>query len=112
MVEPAAIFQLAKKLPLTNCPAARTYSPILFPCLPTAKTYLPTSNNSKPRKPVGYQKNFLDTYRPNETWYLPDTLRRQQHKMGKTTEIEEPAGTYSRAILNRLRIDLPGHPDI
>lgn len=26
--------------------------------------------------------------------------------MGKTTESDEPAGTYSRAILNRLLIDL------
>ena len=26
--------------------------------------------------------------------------------MGKTTDIDEPAGTYSRAILNRLLIDL------
>lgn len=58
------------------------------------------------RKPVGYQKDFLDTYRPNETWYLSDSLRRQLHKMGKTTVIDEPAGTYSRAILNRLLIDL------
>ena len=60
----------------------------------------------KARKPVGYQDDFLDTYRPNETWYLSDSLRRQLHKMGKTTEIDEPAGTYSRAILNRLLIDL------
>lgn len=58
------------------------------------------------RKPVGYQRDFLDTYRPNETWYLSDSLRSQLHKMGKTTEIDGPAGTYSRAILNRLLIDL------
>jgi len=60
----------------------------------------------KARKPVGYQVDFLNTYRPNETWYLSDSLRRQLYKMGKTTEINEPAGTYSRAILNRLLIDL------
>ena len=58
------------------------------------------------RKPVGYQHDFLDAYRPNETWYLSATLRRQLHKMGRTTEADEPAGTYSRAILNRLLIDL------
>lgn len=58
------------------------------------------------RKPVGYQRDFLDTYRPNETWYLSESLRRQLHKMGKTAEAAEPAGTYSRAILNRLLIDL------
>jgi Fic family protein len=58
------------------------------------------------RKPVGYQRDFLDAYRPNETWYLSETLRRQLHKMGRTTNCDEPAGTYSRAILNRLLIDL------
>jgi Fic family protein len=58
------------------------------------------------RKPVGYQRDFLDAYRPNETWYLSESLRRQLHKMGRTPDVDEPAGTYSRAILNRLLIDL------
>lgn len=58
------------------------------------------------RKPVGYQRDFLDAYRPNETWYLSTSLRRQLHKMGRTADVDEPAGTYSRAILNRLLIDL------
>jgi len=58
------------------------------------------------RKPVGYQRDFLDAYHPNETWYLSESLRRQLHKMGRTTDVDEPAGTYSRAILNRLLIDL------
>ena len=58
------------------------------------------------RKPVGYQRDFLDAYRPNETWYLSESLRRQLHKMGRTADVDEPAGTYSRAILNRLLIDL------
>lgn len=58
------------------------------------------------RKPVGYQRDFLDTYHPNQTWYLSEPLRRQLHRMGRTTDIDEPAGTYSRAILNRLLIDL------
>ncbi|WP_420232678.1 Fic family protein [Pseudomonas sp. ABY48] len=58
------------------------------------------------RKPVGYQRDFLDAYRPNETGYLPESLRRQLHRMGKTADATEPAGTYSRAVLNRLLIDL------
>ncbi|MEX1214723.1 Fic family protein [Saccharospirillum sp.] len=58
------------------------------------------------RKPVGYQRDFLEAYRPNETWYLSQSLRRQLYKMGRTTDVDEPAGTYSRAILNRLLIDL------
>jgi Fic family protein len=58
------------------------------------------------RKPVGYQRDFLDAYRPNVTWYLSESLRRQLHKMGRTADVDAPAGTYSRAILNRLLIDL------
>ncbi|WP_371763434.1 Fic family protein [Massilia sp.] len=58
------------------------------------------------RSPVGYQRDFLDAYRPNATWYLSESLRRQLHRIGRTAEAEAPAGTYSRAILNRLLIDL------
>ena len=58
------------------------------------------------RKPVGYQQDFLASYQPNVSWYLPAPLRRQLHNMGHTAQAGEPAGTYSRAILNRLLIDL------
>lgn len=58
------------------------------------------------RKPVGYQAEFLESYRPNDTWYLSASLRRQLHLMGRTSQVHEAAGTYSRAILNRLLIDL------
>jgi Fic family protein len=58
------------------------------------------------RKPVGYQREFLDSYQPNKTWYLSESLRRQLHGIGRTPQTEAPAGTYSRAILNRLLIDL------
>ncbi|MDB5850346.1 MAG: filamentation induced by cAMP protein Fic [Rhodoferax sp.] len=58
------------------------------------------------RKPVGYQREFLDAYEPNVDAYLPEPLRRQLHNMGQTAPVDEPAGTYSRAILSRLLIDL------
>ena len=58
------------------------------------------------RKPVGYQHDFLASYQPNVSWYLPAALRRQLHNMGHTAQAGAPAGTYSRAILNRLLIDL------
>ncbi|MBY0242982.1 MAG: Fic family protein [Burkholderiaceae bacterium] len=58
------------------------------------------------RKPVGYQREFLDAYHPNKTWYLSASLRRQLHGIGRTPQTQAPAGTYSRAILNRLLIDL------
>ena len=55
---------------------------------------------------MGYQRDFLDAYRPNETWHLSASLRRQLPKMGRTACVDAPAGTSSRAILNRLLIDL------
>lgn len=58
------------------------------------------------RKPVGYNLNFLEAYRPNETCYLPGLLRSQLRQMGTTPEAERPAGTFARDILNRLLIDL------
>ena len=58
------------------------------------------------RKPVGYQRDFLEAYQPNRTWYLSESLRRQLHQTGRTSQTEAPVGTYSRAILNRLLIDL------
>ena len=58
------------------------------------------------RKPVGYDREFLDAYQPNETWYLHSALRRQLRRMGDTGQAGLPAGTYGRAILNRLLTDL------
>ena len=58
------------------------------------------------RSPVGYQHDFLNAYAPNKTRYLSESLCRQLHKIGQTADAGQPAGTYSRAILNRLLIDL------
>jgi hypothetical protein len=58
------------------------------------------------RRPVGYQRAFLDSYPPNNTCYLPDSLRRQLHSIGAMPDADGPAGTYSRAIRDRLPIDL------
>jgi len=58
------------------------------------------------RKPIGYQDDFLESYQPNQTFYLPENLRFQLQNMGSTQQEEYPAGTYSRSIFNRLLIDL------
>ena len=58
------------------------------------------------RTPVGYQADFLQSYQPNTTYYLSEPLRRQLHQIGRTSATTLAAGTYSRAILNRLLIDL------
>jgi len=58
------------------------------------------------RRPVGYNRGFLDKYRPNETYYLSESIRNHLFEIGKSPDGERPAGTYARQILNRLLIDL------
>jgi Fic family protein len=58
------------------------------------------------RKPVGYQRDFLDAYEPDRTSYLTQPLRRQLRRIGDTGQTGLPAGTHGRAILSRLLIDL------
>lgn len=58
------------------------------------------------RRPVGYNREFLDKYRPNETYYLSESTRNHLFEIGKSLDRERAAGTYARQILNRLLIDL------
>ena len=59
------------------------------------------------RKPVGYRREFLNAYRPGETFYLPQGARARLTGIGaRSVSGQEPAGTYARQILNRLLIDL------
>jgi hypothetical protein len=58
------------------------------------------------RKPVGYNRAFLDSYRPGENFYLSRTQRTHLREVGMPRIAEQPAGTYARQILNRLLIDL------
>lgn len=58
------------------------------------------------RRPAGYQRAFLDGYRPNEDVYLSPTVRRHLHGLGRALGDGRPAGTYARQILDRLLIDL------
>jgi hypothetical protein len=59
------------------------------------------------RNPVGYTREFLDSYRPGETFYLPEDVRARLAEIGaRHAGAQEAAGTYARQILNRLLIDL------
>lgn len=58
------------------------------------------------RKPVGYNQEFLRSYKPNETFYLNENHRDQLLSIGRVENQTRPAGTYARNILNRLLIDL------
>jgi len=58
------------------------------------------------RKPVGYDRRFLDRYRPNASFYLTKRDRMHLATVGRPQIAEQPAGTYAKQILNRLLIDL------
>ncbi len=58
------------------------------------------------RTPVGYNRDFLESYRPNASFYLPVSERRKLKAIGQTDLPDQPAGTYARQIMQRLLIDL------
>ncbi len=59
------------------------------------------------RQPVGYNRAFLDSYRPGESFYLSAQERARLAEAGqRRMNAQQPAGTYARQILNRLLIDL------
>lgn len=58
------------------------------------------------RKIVGYNRAFLDSYRPNETSYLTEKEKNILQSIASVPMGIQPAGTYSKRILDRLLIDL------
>jgi hypothetical protein len=64
------------------------------------------SQAQQARKPVGYDRNFLDRYRPNSSSYLTEQDRTHLATVGRLQIADQPAGTYAKQILNRLLIDL------
>ena len=59
------------------------------------------------RNPVSYNKNFLESYKPNIDFYLSSGQREMLRKIGRIGDnsIQE-AGTYAKQILQKLLIDL------
>ena len=58
------------------------------------------------RKPVGYNRDFLESYRPNVTAYLSTAERARLREAGRPNMAPQPAGTYAKQLLSRLLIDL------
>lgn len=58
------------------------------------------------RKPTAYNKEFLDRYIPNRTFYLSEADRQRLQEAGRPEPRPLPAGTYARRILERLLVDL------
>jgi Fic family protein len=48
----------------------------------------------------------LDSYKPNETFYLPESIRQHLEAIGGVNAIQQPAGTYAKKIMHRVLIDL------
>ena len=81
------------------------------------EAYVPMSSDSEAvralirqplhlRPPVSYNREFLDSYRPNQTFYLSSEHRLQLATQGRGAHAPQVAGTYLRQILDRLLIDL------
>jgi Fic family protein len=58
------------------------------------------------RRPASYQKEFLDRYIPDKTFYLAEIDRQHLRAAGTPAVSPLPAGTYARRILERLLVDL------
>ena len=58
------------------------------------------------RQPVGYNRAFLDEYRPNVASYLSSEVRQHLCELGRLPHDYRLAETYTRKIFNRLLIDL------
>ena len=58
------------------------------------------------RQPTGYDRDFLDSYRPNKSFLLSEQERAALLEAGMPGMGEQPAGTCAKRILNRLLIDL------
>ena len=84
---------------------------------PRGETYIPISPEGEAvkqavrqpiqnRRPVGYNRAFLDAYRPNDSFYLTPEIRQQLRELGRSPDGQRPAGTYARQVYSRLLIDL------
>lgn len=60
------------------------------------------------RRPVTYQRAFVDNYVPNQSSLLPQALAQELLTNGRARG-QQPAGTYARKVLEQLLIDLSWH---
>ena len=73
---------------------------------PSAKIQAYLRKPPEARKIVGYERGFLDGYRPNVTSYLTTLEKAHLATIGKPSIAAQSAGTYAKNILARLLIDL------
>ena len=58
------------------------------------------------REKVSYNREFLDSYTPNRSQYVPKKVRETLFQEGKRFDTPLAAGTYARQICQRLLVDL------
>ncbi len=58
------------------------------------------------RRPTTHNREFLDRYIPNRSFYLGAAERARLHETGRPEPQRLPAGPYARRILERLLVDL------
>ena len=82
-----------------------------------AEVYIPVSREGEQikqavresiqnRPPMGYNREFIDDYIPNTTFYLSLEIRQRLYETGQSLDDHRPTGTYARQIFNRILIDL------
>jgi hypothetical protein len=85
-------------------------SPVAQPVVPLskrgAKVQAAIGRPLAARGIVGYERGFLDAYRPNVTRYLSKSEQTHLRSIGQPNIAAQPAGTYAKNVLNRLLIDL------
>lgn len=94
--KPAAVLAAAGQTEVETVP--------LTPASKELRAYFSQPLNA--RRPVGYNREFLASYRPNETSYLSQEQRAHLAQVGKPNFEEQTAGTYAKRILNRLLVEL------
>lgn len=58
------------------------------------------------REKMSYEREFLDSYVPNQSQYVPKKIKDALFREGKRFDEQLAAGTYARQISQRLLIDL------
>lgn len=58
------------------------------------------------RERMSYKREFLDTYVPNQSQYVPKKIKDALSRQGKRFDEQLAAGTYARQISQRLLVDL------
>lgn len=100
----SALAGMAEPGPAGAEPATNGASVPLSPAGAEIRAYLRRPVTA--RKPTGYDRGFLDSYRPNASFYLSPAERAHLREVGRPIAAPQPAGTYAKQILSRLLIDL------